>query len=304
MTEGNAMEREYRIKNSISCTKCGRIVPVDNSTFERFFNLQKDACPYCKAELDLWETIKVVLQRPAVTFGMHYVLLGCQGNWTNILLEPNKIYTLDLTKEIGDGELLYITYTPDNGGLFPVEWRNNVPDKHIRRKIINLIPHYIPIDGKAPRETKVNVLYWFASKEICEDISTMLMVDAFERFYEKNYRYMLISTQTAIEKLQYQFFSSLLQTGGLSKERIENFLEEKATFSIQLFTLVPLFAKIMKFPSLTTEINKGLKILRDGRNDVVHEGKLSSEFDEKDMKLAILSAFFTFKYFKVIHKIS
>ncbi len=218
-----------------------------------------------------------------------------------IVLRPNEIYNLDLSKEIGEGKLLYINYTPDSGGLFPIQMHSNTPLTHIIPTNIRLIPHSLRENAN---ETQVQIFYWFAPKEVNNDLSVMLLLDAFQRFYEKNYRYMVISAQTAIEILQYKFFEGLLKSSNLSDDRIKTFLEDKTTFSSQLFTLLPLLGKIMNFPIPNSKIFEGLKILVKNRNDIVHRGEPKKQLNEGQLKIALMGAFFILKYYKIIHKIN
>jgi len=285
---------------NIFCDKCESPLEISDASFEAFFHSRDIICTNCKQRIDLWDALKMQFDSLFVSFGWHYSLLGCQGRVIKIVLKPNEIYNLDLSREIGEGKLLYINYTPDGGGLFPTQIHSNTPLTHIIPTKISLFPR--PLKENAS-ETQVHVLYWFAPKEIKDDLSVMLLLDAFQRFYEKNYRYMVISAQTAIEILQYKLFERLFELGDLSKDRIKTFLEDKATFSSQLFTLLPLLGKIMNFPIPNSKIFEGLKILVKTRNDVIHRGKPRKQLDEDQMKIALMSAFFTLKYYKIIHKI-
>lgn len=297
------MNDKFTIRNFINCPDCSKSIEIEDRHFELYFNSQKIICSVCKANIDLWTAIKKQLD--LVPFGWHYSLLGCIGVSDKILLKPNEISILDLSKEIGGGELLYINYTPvGDGGLFPIQMHSNTPISHIKPKIIRLFPRASK-DGDS--ETIVQIFYWFATEEIVKDLSSMLILDAFQRFYEKNYRYMLVSAQTSIEVLQYKLFENLLNLDKkykINKERIENFLEQRATYSSQLFTLLPFVANITNIPiwKHDSPICEGLKILGKGRNDAVHRGLL--ELNEGELKKALLGAFFAYKYFKIIHKIS
>jgi hypothetical protein len=299
------MSNTTDFKNRIICPECSALFEINDSYFESYFQSKQIICPICSKELDLWESLKKMLDVVWVGFGWHYILLGCQGKQITILLKPNEIYKLDLSKEIGGGELLYINYTPTgDGGLFPIQMHSNTPISHIKPKIIQLFPRSFKDDDS---ETVVQVLYWFATKEMLDDLSSMLILDAFQRFYEKNYRHMLISAQTSVEILQYKFFEKLLKENKITnKDKIENFLQDKVTFATQLFTLLPFLANIMNFPMWKPDspVREGLKILNDNRNDVAHQGKLKKQLNDGDLQKALLSAFFALKYFKIIHRIN
>ena len=271
------MNDKFTIRQHIYCPECSHALEIEDRHFELYFNSQEIICSDCKASFDLWKAVKKQVDELATSFGWHYGLLGCIGTADKILLKPNKIYILDLSREIGEGELLYINYTPTKGGLFPIQIHSNTPITHIKPKIIHLFP--CPLKDDAI-ETDVQIFYWFATKEIVEDLSSMLLLEAFQRFYEKNYRYMLVSAQTSIEILQYKFFEKLLNLESkykIKKERISEFLEQRATYSTQLFTLLPFVANITDIPiwKIDSPIHEGLKILGKGRNDVAHRGMLN-----------------------------
>lgn len=297
------MSDKYTVRKFINCPDCSQSIEIEDRHFELYFNSQEIICSDCKANIDLWTAIKKQLD--LVLFGWHYGLLGCIGVMDKILIKPREIYKLDLSKEIGGGELLYINYTPmGDGGLFPIQMHSNTPMSHIKPKIIQLYPRSFK---ESDSETVVQIFYWFATKEIVDDLSSMLMLDAFQRFYEKNYRYMLISAQTSVEILQYKFFEELLKGNKITEKReIKKFLQEKNPFATQLFTLLPFLANIMKFPIWKPDspVRKGLQILNENRNKVGHQGEPVKQLNEDDLKKSLMGAFFAYKYFKIIHKIS
>lgn len=46
-------------------------------------------------------------------------------------LYPDKINELDLSNKINGGKLIFISYTPVNGNLRPIELHGNCPEKNI-----------------------------------------------------------------------------------------------------------------------------------------------------------------------------
>lgn len=293
---------EYIINKSIYCQECGHGLIEEDKYFKAFFQSEEIKCPECDITLDLWKMIERSFDETLVKFGWHYGSLECKGVFRKITLKPNEIFELDLSKEIGDGELLYINYTPSRGGLSPTQMHGNTPFPNIKPKKIFIYPR--PVEKNAT-ETEVQLLYWFAPENVVNDLSIMLLLDAFQRYYDKNYRYMFISAQTSIEILQSEFLEGLLKANGVPGDKTERFLTESVTFSTQLKTFVPFLANIMKFPNWQTnnQIRKGLSILIDKRNDLVHRGKTKYPSDKLTLK-ALMSAFFVFKYYKSIHGIN
>lgn len=93
----------------------------------------------------------------------------------------------------------------------------------------------------------------------------------------------------------------MLETSDIHEERVRNFLEERASFSPQLFTLLPFLAKKLDFVMLSSEIIEGLKLLIRYRNDMIHRGKTKSHFNKAQYENMLLSSFFTVKYYSIIH---
>ena len=175
---------------------------------------------------------------------------------------------------------------------------SNTPITHYIPAIIKLYPRPLRKDCK---DTEIQIMYWFAPKEVYDDLSTMLLLDAFQKVQEKEYRHMAISAQSAIEILVYSFFEKQFQTIELNNNKIEVFLSNRATYSSQIFTLLPLLAKKEGFPFLGKEIIESLKTLNRYRNHMIHSGETTMRLTDTEFKKLVISAFFAVKYFKVIH---
>jgi len=291
------MKNLIPIELPFECKECKYSRNLDDKIFKEYFSCEKNICPKCNSELNLWDFCKMQIEFPF--FGWYFNLLGCVVNIKQITLKPNEIYDLELSDEIGEGELLFRNYTSrgKENVLLPIQFHGNDPLKDYLNSNIKLIPHSF---SDSPIETKVIVNYAYAPKEIVEDLSTMLMLDAFKSFYNKNYRYMFISAQTSIEILQYNFFEGLFHKHKLPKKKTTDFLETKATFSTQLFTLLPLFANVMLLPPINQKMIEGLTILRDIRNDLIHSGRTKEvKWTKENFIKSLLSAFLIFKYFKL-----
>lgn len=287
---------QIKLTNHLVCEQCNAVLNFTDNLFISFFLSEDTKCPICQNEHNIWKLFKNSLDQSI--FGSHYSLLGCIGKIKKIHLKPNENCNLDLSNEIGDGELLFINYTPFKGGVFPIETHSNIPEPHIRRTNIHL--HGYTLDENAS-ETEISCFYWFAPAEIKDDLGMRLILDAFQRYYEKNYRYMVISAFTAVEISQYHFFAELLKSSGISySNKIEPFLTHNATFSSQLRVLLPFLAEEMKFPMLNKPIYDGIENLRKDRNDVVHKGEPKKGWEQERLKNELISALFAYKYYKLI----
>jgi hypothetical protein len=293
------MDSKLSFKDVFLCSNynCRAILDITDEIFKLYFNSKTFKCPSCQTDLNLWEV--GLKQFELSVFGWHYSLLGCQTNFIEIILKPNEIYTLDLSKTVGEGKILYINYSPSSNGLTPLQMHLNVPNMHFIPKRIHLYPRPL---RKNCKETKTQIMYWFAPKEVYDNLSIMLMLDAFQKVYQEEYRHMAISAQSAIEILIYRFFEEQFKSIKLKDDRIEDFLSNRATYSPQLFTLLPLLAKKEGFPFLQKEIIESLTTLNKYRNNMIHQGKTKMQLNDSDFIKMVLSAFFAVKYFKIIHR--
>jgi hypothetical protein len=265
--------------------------------FLEYFNSEEIVCPWCGKRLDLFKVFTDILKEGFDQLGLHYSLIGCEHKFEKISLKPHELYTLDISERIGDGELLYISYTPEGGDIFPLEHHSNTPQPHINQETIYLYGK--PQVDKAV-ETKINISYWIAPAEIKDDVSLRLLVDAFKRYYEKNYQYMVISAFTAVEIVQNQFFTNILNSSGIGKEKVEPFLKDHATFSYQFGILLPLLVNKFKLPKMGQKVYDGLMNLKTDRDNIVHSGEPKSDWDINRIQRELIAALFAFKYYKLI----
>jgi hypothetical protein len=140
----------------------------------------------------------------------------------------------------------------------------------------------------------------YAPKEIKEDLSNMLLLDAFKFYTEENPRYMIISAHSAIEILLNKFIKKFLKEKGASETKSEKFLDATDNFH-KLGLLIPVICEIKRFPIINKNIMENLKSLNTSRNNLMHYGK--TDMNTEKIKRELISAFLAFKYFKLIHEI-
>lgn len=288
----------YSFKDYFVCPECNSVLNMNDNLFMSYFNSVKLTCPQCKKSIDLWKIFMKQLDPPVISFASHYSLLGCVNNRTKILIKPNELFKLDLSNEIGEGELLYINYTPCSGETFPIETHSNVPISHL--KVKNKLIYGQPINENS-KETEVNVYYWFAPEKLKDDLSNMLLLDAFKFFFEGDYRYMIISAHSSVEIILSKFIKKILTEHSISEKNSKEFTKSIGT-KYQLDTLLPLICNLLNFPILDTKIVGGLKDLRADRNRLIHTGE-TDILDKTKLKKELISAFFAFRYFKLLNEI-
>lgn len=291
------MEKKTSLSNYFSCSNCHSVLNLNDSLFKLYFNSKDISCPNCSVKLDLWDIFIEKLSSPNIAFAGHYSLLGCVRDVSTFSISPNESIKVDLTEDVGDGDLLFVNFNVfGDKPTFPMT-NVSIPQNFLfKHKTIFL--KGMPLNEESS-ETQITVHYWFAPENIKGDLANMLLLDAFKFFLEENYRYMVISAHSAIEILQYKFFENFLKEHNVSKNKTENFLKDAATYSYQLDPLLPLITKIKEYPMFDDKILEGLKNLRKDRNNLVHRGQTDIS-DITKLKKELISAFFAFKYFKII----
>lgn len=294
-------ELDFNYASSFVCPECHVKINFSDALYIEFFANNKIKCPICGNNLQILETFKQSLNLLYYTFGSHYGLIGCINKFKIIRLNPNEVYELDLSEEIGDGELLFINYTPyGNSRLKPIEFHGNTPQPHSRQNTIWL---YGATIGDNSPETEVNCFYWYAPAELKDDLSMKFLLDAFKKYYEQDFRYAIVSAFIAVEIAQSEFHKELETTKKSELEKIKPFPTKKKKFYNRLNELLPFFAENLKFPMLNKEVADELNNLRLNRNNIVHEGKLIEDRDEDKIKNELMAALFGYKYYKTILKV-
>ena len=225
---------------------------------------------------------KLCFNPTLINFGFHYILLGCKVELKQITLKPNTPYVLDLSDTIKGGKLLYINYTAQNGGLYPIEMHGNCPMGHeysIRKKLYPItMPHAIP------KETPVSIMYAYSTKEQNADIILHELIKAFENIVKPDHAVSIMQLQIACESALRRF--------------IGRYTEEFSTFYKELEKL-PSYLSQDNLPPIPDFILDSVHKLRKIRNKLMHDGYLN-DVSENDMKDFAIHAFLFCKYFEVM----
>ncbi len=316
------MERGFLLTDKLKkCPDCGKYLDLSSDrVLIEYFENGKVVCPYsdCKQNLKLFELLLGMLDEHSALFGMHYELLGCKHYTVCPIIKTNQYYNLDLKEEIGNGKLVnVISINPREPqiGNIPVISAPSIYPRDLLFENNELSIYGLPIEGG--EDTKYLISFIFAPEEVTEDLSNMLLLDAFRFYAEEDYRNMVLSANTAVEILFNKFFNNLLcdsnslknEEGNISsdnKDRIKGFLKNGATYGYKLYPFFPFISEIREFPGLNRKISKKLDNLKDKRNRLIHEGKPDLKNEEglknrEEIKEELIAAFLTFKYFKLIH---
>ncbi|MBD9296965.1 hypothetical protein DXD38_05545 [Megamonas funiformis] len=232
-----------------------------------------------------------LFDKKSVDFGLHYLPLGAKYGTLDIELKD--LCVLDLTKEIGEGKLLFINYAPDNT-IFPIEMHMNSPFQINRFSLQRtLAPINLCNTSNNTSYSKVRVFYVYLPKNCINDICIKELSDAFYDYFNKDYNSSLLKLQIACEFILTRF---------LNKNGHNDIKTQRMPYSKKLNNLLPKTItdnNMIPCPSIiTNEINN----MRLKRNDIAHAGG-SININDTDMRTWIITAFLFYKYFKVIHNV-
>ena len=157
----------------------------------------------------------------------------------------------------------------------------------------------IPIADKTPQDTDVAICFiWIEMKD--DHVSWEHLVHAFENFSNKQYESMIIPANIAVESRTTRILKNILmKTAG--KDNVEDCL--KQSYGHNLNVIFPAILKPRSINFINDTIRGKLNRLKDLRNNLVHDGKLSKEIKDEEAEEIICAAIFGFYYMKYIENL-
>lgn len=211
-------------------------------------------------------------------------------------MEPNDVIDIKFS-EYGipkDVVILGVNITPQGSNLIvTTEW----PNYYIKNSSMTHLRLYgQQRDNLSPHPTRVAIIVTWIYHSF-DDESWKYIMDAFRQYQSNNYLFSIIPANIAFESILSRFLTSVFEKFA-TKDRVESFLSNGATYSHQLNVLLPSLAKIAKTSVLPEHISGHLNRLRKLRNDLVHSGKLESILTEEEVAQFLCSVLFGFHYIK------
>jgi hypothetical protein len=279
----------------IPCSNCMVLVEISEMAYKKHFEGEELTCPGCKKVMDLWRCVERAFELSQ--WRWHFAALGCTWKSEQILVEVGKETTIDISKIVGDGELLGYEYIPLEGPYLISE-RQPTVKMFPKPKKKTIVVTVSKMQGKeAPDDAKINLVCWYATKKHLGDLATRLMLDAFEEYYVDRYSKTVVSAHTAVEILINEFLSNVLDSMGISPGKAKDFLKSRATYLPQLEVVLPMACEIRGLKKPDKKIVEALVELNTMRNKAAHEGMLREDITEKQLRNAVIGGFFGYKYF-------
>lgn len=233
-------------------------------------------------------------------FYTHLILLGAITNIEQIKITNNQPYKLDLEKDIGEGKLIFITYTPQFSSTSPQtqnfndyffsEYIDNNPSDKKNIKTLFLIS----TDHKNYNtEATLNILYAYLPPSFISSPITEYLLSAFIKYSNHEFDDMILKLHLSIEFIKNTLKNELKTRNIKCNEKdiqkiidlySSNFSEQGNEITIPIFII--------------EQLNK----IYEKRKYIMHEGSNTTQITKEDAKKFSISTYLFYKYCKnVLH---
>jgi hypothetical protein len=275
-----------------SCPSCSFVLPPLKECAKEYFEKGFVKCEECSARVDVWQ---VALARVDWAAHTDEVLVGIGATRTVFTetIEAGKSHTIHLPKYgvPADATVLAMVYTPQGGGVFPIEWHGNRP----RRRLIgtDIIVIGVPAMGEGPESSVAIAAIWVPKEE---SDAWSYLTQAFEMFSARQYAQVLGPAQSAVEISLMPIVSEVLERHAAA-ENVKSLIEGgNLTYGHVLNVLLPFMCAQADIPVLPDPIRGLLNRLRKLRNELVHKGKSPGTVGAEDAGQCLCAAAFGFEY--------
>jgi hypothetical protein len=225
--------------------------------------------------------------------GIAPAIIGGRGFVLRVRIEPSEIASLDF-EHFGlpkTARVVGVNYTP-SGKIMPVELHGNEP----RRNFPRVVELYGRPVGEGPHQTtEVHIAVTWIPTDAMEGNYAESLCAAFEAYSNGRYQDVIVpanvTVEVVLEKLMADFFSA-----GVSRQRVDDFLSDGATYSYQLNAILPALTRRLGISPLPDEIRGQLNRLRGLRNQLAHRGMLDVPLNRSDAAACLLASFFGVHY--------
>lgn len=278
----------------VACPECGQPIQVEDTQVTGYFNGKSVSCPSGHKVTDWW---KVACSEIENNFMLNqaFAFIGARTLLFRLHLQPATRVSYRFS-DYGiptDARILYVNYTPQGGGLFPMEMHGNISTQKFLSDEVTVFP--VPLRADVPiGNTEVSVMVSWVPKMLNDD-SWLSLTDSFEYYANNQYASMIVPANVAVESAMSRLLTAYLQKY-VGKNRAEEFLENAATYGHQLNVILPLVTAQNAFPSLPDHVRGMLNKLRSLRNQLAHTGVLENPLNKRQAAELLCSALFGLHY--------
>lgn len=293
------MDQIPNIALGLKCPKCScPLGELSDQQFLLYLHGKSSSCQQCDGDLELFKIVANCIEQNFF-FNDVFAFVGAKKSTFKIMLDPKPSTTLAFEDHgIPKGSrILHINYTPQGGGVFPLEFHSNTPSRKPPKDSVILFPARFTQDREAATEICVMVT-WIDSDSL-ENVSLKSLVDAFEEYSQGEYLISIVPANTSIELDVMRYTESALEELS-SRTSVKEFFKSGISYVPTLKVLVPLLSRLKGFPAMPDSLFKSLVELASFRNQIAHTGKTRSPLTKKQVVNSLTGAVLGKWYFKLL----
>jgi hypothetical protein len=268
----------------VRCPECAHPIQIEDNQVTGYFSGKPVLCANGHQVDDWWKAACREIEENFM-LNQAFAFIGAQTIIFQIELQPGKkaSYRFSDYGVPRNARILYVNYTPQGGGLFPIEMHGNIPTNKFFNDDVVVFPVPFGLD-KSDANTKVSVMVSWVP-QTADDQSWKSLTDAFESYAQNHYSSMIVPANVAVESGRWRV-----------KKRVEDFLENAATYGHQLNVVLPLLTALNSLPALPDHVRGVLNKLRGLRNELAHTGVLEHPLDQHGAAELLCGALFGLHY--------
>ena len=278
----------------VRCPECGHPIQIEDSQVIGYFSGKPVVCAKGHKVADWWKTACQEIEENFM-LNQAFAFIGAQTIIFQLVLQQGKRTTYRFS-DYGiprDARILYVNYTPQGGGLFPIEMHGNVPMRRFFNDEVVVFPvPFGPNDSVV--DTEVSVMVSWVPRT-ADDESWQSLTDAFEFYAQTRYTSMIVPANVAVESALSRLLTAYLEKF-IAKKRVEDFLENAATYGHQLNVVLPVLTALNSLPALPDHVRGVLNRLRGLRNELAHTGVLEHPLDQRNAAELLCGSLFGLHY--------
>lgn len=287
----------------VICTECNAPITIQAQYIVDFLRNQSVTCPRCNKNINWWNVVLNVIKDNFMLYHA-FAPIGAQSTAFKVKLKLGERAHFKFSDHgiPVDASILYVNSTPEGnegGFLFPLDAHHgNVTTTYrFMKDEVTVFP--LPFGNVKPdKEYTASVFVTWIPKT-ADDESWANLVNAFVAYANDQYEAAIVPANIAMESALSKFLDGYLSRFA-GKERVENFLDNAATYSHQLNVMIPLLTSLVQLTKLPDDIRGLLNRLRDYRNQMVHSGKLDKLLSKDDVADVLCAALFGFRYIQLL----
>jgi hypothetical protein len=295
------MTKYYGAGIGISCPGCHSLSLNYKDKIRDYVSGKPIVCPRCSAPFDWWSTVcSRIEQEGHIPSAIFFIGARVMTIESSLQVGQRTIFRFsDHGIPVG-AKILWVKYH-DGPNFLPVEINGNanVASRKFISDQVTLYP--LPVNpGDLINDAKILVTVGWMPQSADND-SWQNLVEATESYINGHYPSMIIPANVAVESAMSRLLTGYLEHF-VSKERVENFLDNAATYSHQLNVVLPVIASLKSIPLLPEHVRGALNKLRSLRNELSHSGVLEQQLDRAKSAELLCGALFGFHYVQYVEQ--